>query len=358
MSRAGRVARVLFWLGLLGSIYVGFELGVRLLAPEVMEVTVELDAGLDQARERGSISAYVAHQSDPSATKEYLDAELGWDREPQRYASCDAACDDPFRVLLIGDSVTAGHNVRTGAEDYGYLLSLDRHDRPIEIINAGVGGYGVYQMSMKTRRALQTVEPDLIIFSYIAHDLIRPGRSFIYLKTRPSLALGRRAPLVQPPADLERFLRNYEVRKNTFSTGPWFVGFLWDNRRYYAPYLFRRFFAQVFDHVVSEVATLAREANAELAFVMLPQRFNFRHRDELTALMNEALIARRAAAEHPFHDVQIQACVEESLAGAGLSLSVMTFHPPPAGHRAYADCLREMVIGPLIRSERRREFEG
>ena len=235
MPRAGPVARALFWLGLLGATYVGFELGVRLLVPNVMEVTVELDAGLDQVRERGSLSAYVAHQSDRSATAEYLDPELGWDREPRRYASCEGACADPFRVLLIADSVTAGHNVQTGAEDYGYLLSLGRHERPIEIVNAGVGGYGVYQMLMKARCAVKTVQPDLIIFSYIAHDLIRPGRSLIYLKTRPSLARGGRAPLITPPADLAAFLRNYQVRKNTFSTGPWLVGFLWDNKRYYAP---------------------------------------------------------------------------------------------------------------------------
>ena len=330
---------------------------MRLLVPNVMEVTVELDAGLDQVRERGSLSAYVAHQSDRSAPAEYLDPELGWDREPRRYASCEGACADPFRVLLIGDSVTAGHNVQTGAEDYGYLLSLGRHERPIEIANAGVGGYGVYQMLMKARRAVKTVQPDLIIFSYIAHDLIRPGRSFIYLKTRPSLARGGRAPLVTPPADLAAFLRNYQVRKNTFSTGPWLVGFLWDNQRYYAPYLHRRFFAQVFDHVVSEMATLASAADAELAFVMLPQRFAFRHRDELTALMDEALVARRTQASRPFHIVRMRTCVEESLADAGLSLSVMTFHPPAAGHRAYAHCLSEMVVGPLIRGEQPREFE-
>ena len=156
MWRTGPMARALFWLGLLGTTYVGFELGVRLLAPKVMEVTVELDAGLDQAREHGSISAYVAHQSDPSKTTEYLDADLGWDRRPQRYAACEGGCANPFRVLLIGDSVTAGHGVRAGDEDYGYLLSLDRYERPIEFVNAAVGGHGVYQMmaESKTRDAV------------------------------------------------------------------------------------------------------------------------------------------------------------------------------------------------------------
>ena len=90
---------------------------------------------------------------------------------------------------------------------------------------------------------------------------------------------------------------------------------------------------------------------------MLPQRFAFRHRNELTALMDEALVARRTQASRPFHIVRMRTCVEESLADAGLSLSVMTFHPPAAGHRAYAHCLSEMVVGPLIRGEQPREFE-
>ena len=152
-------------------------------------------------------------------------------------------------------------------------------------------------------------------------------------------------------------MHNYETRKNTFSTGPWFVGFLWDNRRYYAPYLYRRFFAQVFDHVVSEMAMLAMESDAELVFVMLPQEFAFRHRDELTALMDEALLTRQQNSARPFHVVRMETCVEKSLAQDGLSFGVMRFHPPAVGHRAYADCVRELIIRPMIRGEGPRAIE-
>jgi hypothetical protein len=344
----GRTA-LIFWLLVIAATYAAFEVGVRKFAPKVTEVTDELDSALIEiSKKHGDIPSYVADQKKPRENGPHLHPVLGWDREIRRHAGCPGSCEKPFRVLLMGDSVSAGHGVKAGAEDYGYLLSQLPNKRGIEVFNAAVAGYGVDQMLEKAKQVGKLVKPDLIIFSYIAHDLLRSGRNYIYLRTRPGLALREGQLVVTPPGDLAAYIQHYADYRDSYREGLWLLSFLWQNRRYYAPYLYRDFFAAAYAHVVSGMEAVAGESGAELTFVMLPQSFKFRNRDDVMALMDDTLRRLKNSSTHPFQIADIDQCVQRHLAADKLGFQVMRFHPGPSGHRAYADCLAEQVLLPAL----------
>lgn len=338
-----------FWMLLIFVTYTVFEIGVRLYLPNFIEVTEELDRALVEINKKhNTISNYIAEEKKLRDNRSHLDPVLGWNRQIRRYSSCLGGCEKPFKILLIGDSVSAGHGVKIGIEDYGYLLSSIPNRHGIEVYNAAVGGYSVDQMLEKAKQVSKSIGPDLILFSYIAHDLLRSGRNYIYLKTRPGLALKEGKLTVTPPGDLEKYIQNYVGYKESYRQGLWMLSFLWQNRRYYVPYLHRDFFLATFNHVVSGMALLARELGSELSFVMLPQDFDFRNRDDVVALMDDTLRQLNDNLPNSFKIVDIEECVRKHLAAKQLEFKVMRFHPGPSGHQAYADCLAEQVVMPAL----------
>ncbi len=343
-SAARRLAPILFWFFVAVGSYALFEFAARHLAPLALEITTELDAALAVVDEDfgGDVNAFIARENDP--TRIHPHPILGWDKPPVIYESCAECAGSPLVVLVLGDSVTQGHGVRIGAEDYTFLMSRLADDQPIRIVNAGVGGFGVDQMVLKAQRLIEEVQPDVIIFSYIAHDLLRPGRQFIYLRNRPSSYQIDRGLTWEPPADDADYIENYRRYRDNFATGIWLGGFIWDNRRYYAPYLYRGFFEAVFDSVVERMRALATEAGSDLVLVRLPQSFRFPHQDELVALMDKVVARHAAAPGRPISTPRIKECVVDELESANLTFDIMAFHPSAAGHRAYARCVFDAVL--------------
>ncbi|MFO0759441.1 MAG: SGNH/GDSL hydrolase family protein [Byssovorax sp.] len=86
-----------------------------------------------------------------------------------------------FRILTTGDSFTFGDRV-TDPESWpaqlGALLDKDKaihpgDKRPIEILNGGGPGWGIFQMERYLRRAIPRYQPDLVMLTITPIDIYR-----------------------------------------------------------------------------------------------------------------------------------------------------------------------------------------
>jgi hypothetical protein len=111
------------------------------------------------------------------AGKEYTINEHG-------FRSLTAYRDDPrrFKVMIVGDSITFGADA-DDRETWPYLLQQRAPE--LNVINLGVGGYGLDQMYITLVEEIDKYRPDLVIAAYIHDDLYRTLLSFRdYLKPR------------------------------------------------------------------------------------------------------------------------------------------------------------------------------
>lgn len=79
-----------------------------------------------------------------------------------------------LRVLYLGDSVTFGYCIENPLETYPYLAGplLEANlGRPVETINAGVGGYSPWQEFLYLEREGIRYRPDLVLVGFVLNDL-------------------------------------------------------------------------------------------------------------------------------------------------------------------------------------------
>jgi hypothetical protein len=92
--------------------------------------------------------------------------------------------DDPkkYKVMIVGDSFTFG----IGADDWEtWPYLLQQREPGLNVINLGVGGYGLDQIYITLAEEIDKYRPDLVIAAFIDDDLNRTLLSFRdYLKPR------------------------------------------------------------------------------------------------------------------------------------------------------------------------------
>ncbi len=145
-----------------------------------------LDLQVDQLR--SEVEGYLANQT--IAVVIYDDA-LGWTYRPNstRQASTftinsagfrsrrDFSMSPPadtLRIAVFGDSFTAGDDARDD-EVWGYLLERKLREAGIraEVLNFGVGAYGMDQAYLRWREQGKYFEPDIVIFGLQPENLKR-----------------------------------------------------------------------------------------------------------------------------------------------------------------------------------------
>jgi len=92
-----------------------------------------------------------------------------------------------YTVLVIGDSFTFGIDTND-EETWPYLL--ETKDPGLNVINLGVGGYGIDQMDVTLQETVGVYHPDLVIIAFIGDDLRRTFLSFRDYK-KPRFVLDR-----------------------------------------------------------------------------------------------------------------------------------------------------------------------
>jgi hypothetical protein len=159
----------------------GVKLGTMLLYPRQWEDVV-------------SRNSVVFQEAAMQETFSVFDELLGWTIRPN-YASEDglyfssreglrsptpgvalaeraASC----RIALIGDSYTFAQDVRY-EDSWGHQLELKLGQR-CQVLNFGVGGYGVDQAYLRYLRDVRPWQPDIVIFAFINQDVVRT--MFVY----------------------------------------------------------------------------------------------------------------------------------------------------------------------------------
>jgi hypothetical protein len=79
-----------------------------------------------------------------------------------------------LRVLYLGDSVTFGYCIADPLETYPYLagpLLETSLGRPVETINAGIGGYSPWQEFLYLEREGIRYHPNLVLVGFVLNDL-------------------------------------------------------------------------------------------------------------------------------------------------------------------------------------------
>ena len=94
-----------------------------------------------------------------------------------------------FRVLVLGDSLTWGWGVGQD-EVYPKLLERRLNDAlagrpPVEVIDAGVVGYGTDQEYLLFREVGPRLAPDLVVLYFYWNDLLNNNSSFQYEVPKP-----------------------------------------------------------------------------------------------------------------------------------------------------------------------------
>ena len=99
---------------------------------------------------------------------------------------------DTLRIALFGDSFTAGDDVGDD-EAWGYLLERELNEAGIstEVLNFGVGAYGMGQAYLRWQRLGKRYSPDIVIFGLQPENLKRNVNVFRQLLHRSGPAFSK-----------------------------------------------------------------------------------------------------------------------------------------------------------------------
>ncbi len=120
--------------------------------------------------------------------------------------------DERTTVLVVGDSFTYGIGA---SDDETWPALLQSLDNRLQVVNMGVAGYGVDQMSLMLERHITRFRPEVVVAAFVTDDLRRSTLDFRDYR-KPLFELeGEELVLTNTPiadvptvaADLERELR-------------------------------------------------------------------------------------------------------------------------------------------------------
>lgn len=167
--------------------------------------------------------------------------QLGWLLNPDTIGNVKGYLGDcvPYsktpgtiRIVLLGDSFTGAIQVpyrETFASRLGELLSKRYPNKKIEVINLGIGGYGIDQQYSTLVNEGKKYHPDLVIQNVFLGNDIR-DTSFLLNKSvewpqhrehpiKPYFSLDSRENLITGKADLEYYYQMNLVQ--LLGRGPW-----------------------------------------------------------------------------------------------------------------------------------------
>ncbi len=195
-GRAAGLAAKLLALGISALVGLGIaELGVRLLRPQSLSVWAMTDDGLVIHR-RGIRSHVTAHG------KRFETNAIGMrDRDHPRRKP-----DGHYRILLFGDSFMEAAQVEF-EDSLPHQLERDlseRLDRPVDVVNLAVSGWGTDAQLAYFERHASDYEPDLVLIAMTLHNDVRDNLAEQYhdlesgrLEARPVATLPLRQALRQ-----------------------------------------------------------------------------------------------------------------------------------------------------------------
>jgi hypothetical protein len=118
------------------------------------------------------VLGWVPRPGSVSADSLYRYNSQGLRSEVEAYAA--RADSGVLRIALFGDSFTHGDDVPVG-DSWGAVLEshLNRNGVPAEVLNFGVGGYGIDQALLRYTQQGKSFAPDLVILGFAPENLKR-----------------------------------------------------------------------------------------------------------------------------------------------------------------------------------------
>lgn len=200
-----RLAKAVY--GVVVALLLG-EIGIGLLLPQqeaLQKDLIERDAALG-FRMRPHYQGVIAETDIPLLTN-------SWGLRDREYGPKRA---DGFRVYAAGDSMVFGHGVLIEEAFPRYLEAMlgESLGRPVEVVNAGVPGYGTLQAAELFAQIADTVEPDLVLLSIAVfndlEDNVKFGQQLHRWQRTPS-RLQRLRTWLRHNSQVYRLFRRYRA---------------------------------------------------------------------------------------------------------------------------------------------------
>lgn len=135
------------------------------------------------AKYQANFSSYVSYDPDLGWTPRPLSISNNklyyYNADGIRSPSCDfpiarQAPSDTLRIALFGDSFTHCDDVPFNESWGNYLQEVLQHDGlKAEVINFGVGGYGIDQAYLRWKKIGKDFHPNIVIFGLATEDILR-----------------------------------------------------------------------------------------------------------------------------------------------------------------------------------------
>jgi len=117
--------------------------------------------------------------------------------------------DSTYRIAIIGCSRTYGYAVSVNqaySEVLEAMFEKNIHDKNIEVLNFGVNGYGLAQMTINYKKFVREFDPDLVILQLYMPNIFRVSQTEIWATQKPTFELsGKRLSYKNHPAPEKRF---------------------------------------------------------------------------------------------------------------------------------------------------------
>lgn len=189
--RRGR--KILYWFVLVAAVYTVFE-----LASSASLLLLKRWRHVDYAPAQFSVSRRAEHTierlTEDKARTTGFDSVLGWVPKPSRTTLHDKSRNrsvvttigpqrtrgkktysvipraDMTRIAAFGDSYTFGAVV---SDDECWAAKLDAEDARVEVLNFGVGGYGLDQAYLRYEKEGVRFSPHIVLICYLTENIAR-----------------------------------------------------------------------------------------------------------------------------------------------------------------------------------------
>lgn len=145
------------------------ELGIRIFDP--LGISYYEMSGEYQRDKLADDHLIFKHR--PSWEKRYGDVLVTYNERGLRDRPILPKAEGEYRILALGDSVTFGSGVPQHEIFTSRLEQIlpGRLQRPVRVINSGVGGYNTVQEVTYFKRDGMTLQPDLVLLTYVGNDI-------------------------------------------------------------------------------------------------------------------------------------------------------------------------------------------
>jgi hypothetical protein len=276
-----------------------------------------------------------------------------------------------FRILLIGDSFTVGANVEQH-EVYGQVLEdllNDAVEQPIEVVNAGTGGWNPFQYAQFYEHYGQAFQPDLVVVGFfVGNDTYIDATR---VEDTRSAVLGRRLPRdAGQGRGIQSLIFLYEhshIARALLRSGPTELSFTREQCDNFTELYIAVQKNRIYNHLaeasaedsefivanadqMQRIKSLAAESGAPLLTVILPDE------NQLNPDLQAQVIPAAEASAYNFD--MPQAALHELFAERGIQyvdlldnfradercLYMNDTHWVPAGHRFVAERIRDYLL--------------